>query len=95
VHVLIDCPRLRQPRQKLREKIGDHFNNLSLMLGGKPRNEGTSTEGKWSITRKELDAVLDFAEDSQKFKCREGNIADPSQSQDQAPTMQEETQNQH
>jgi hypothetical protein len=33
-HVLIDCPRLRAPRQELRRKIGTAFNDISNMLGG-------------------------------------------------------------
>jgi ribonuclease HI len=56
VHVLIDCPRLRELRQKLREKIENSFNNISSMLGG---------EGK-----EVLNAVLDFAEASRRFYSR-------------------------
>jgi ribonuclease HI len=56
VHVLVDCPRLREPRQKLRDKIGNSFNNISSMLGG---------EGK-----EVLNAVIDFAEASRRFYSR-------------------------
>ena len=56
VHVLVDCPQLRELRQKLREKIGNSFNNISSMLGG---------EGK-----EVLNAVLDFAEASGRFYSR-------------------------
>ena len=35
-HILIDCPKLRGLRQKLRRKFEDRFNNVSIMLGGKP-----------------------------------------------------------
>lgn len=34
VHVLIDCPQLREMRQELRRKAGSAFNNVSEMLGG-------------------------------------------------------------
>jgi hypothetical protein len=37
------------------------------MLGGKPRNPGSGEGIKWNITRKDLEAVLDFAEETQKF----------------------------
>ena len=56
VHVLVDCPRLRELRQKLREKIGDNFNNLSTMLGEKGKEV--------------VNAVLDFAEASRRFYSR-------------------------
>jgi hypothetical protein len=36
VHVLVDCARLREIRQQLRNKIGDTFNSIAGMLGGKP-----------------------------------------------------------
>ncbi|EED22711.1 hypothetical protein TSTA_061990, partial [Talaromyces stipitatus ATCC 10500] len=35
IHVLIDCPKLRVPRQELRRKIGTAFNDISNMLGGR------------------------------------------------------------
>ena len=61
VHVLVDCPKLRDLRQQLRSKIGDSFNNISAMLGGKaPTGQGKSV----------LNAVLDFAEASQRFQSR-------------------------
>ena len=56
VHVLVDCPQLRELRQQLREKIGDNFKNISLMLGGKQKSV--------------LNAVLDFAEASGRFRSR-------------------------
>jgi hypothetical protein len=37
VHVLVDCPRLKNLRQQLRWKIGEAFNDISAMLGGKGR----------------------------------------------------------
>jgi hypothetical protein len=56
VHVLVDCPKLRDLRQKLRDKIGNNFNSISSMLGGK--------------SKEVVDAVLDFAEASGRFRSR-------------------------
>ena len=64
VHVFIDCPKLREPRRQLRESIGDRFNNLTTMLGSR-------TQKGCKITAKELDAVLDFAEQSGRFRNRD------------------------
>ncbi len=70
VYILIDCPNWRSAKQKMRQKIRTRFNSISLMLGGKPYNP-TSGEGtRWNITRKDLDAVPDFAEETQKFLNR-------------------------
>ncbi|CRL26884.1 unnamed protein product [Penicillium camemberti] len=67
-HVLVDCPRLRELRRKLRREVGDAFNSVSSLLGG-------STEGKKgkpdTVSRaKTVNAVLDFAEASQRFRSR-------------------------
>lgn len=70
VHVLVDCPKLREARQKLHQRIGSRFNSISLMLGGKPHSSRHETDGKWTISKKELDAVLDFAEETQRFSNR-------------------------
>ena len=40
---------------------------MSLMLGGNPT---PGTEGKWNITKKDLEAVLEFAKEIQRFTCR-------------------------
>jgi len=41
VHVLVDYPKLRELRQQLRSKIGDAFNSIVGMLGGRPHgNQG-------------------------------------------------------
>ncbi|EDN08851.1 predicted protein [Histoplasma mississippiense (nom. inval.)] len=69
-HVLVDCPRLQQQRRVLRQKIGDRFNNISLMLGGKPPN-WTINGTEWKISRGDLDAILDFAESSERFQGRD------------------------
>jgi hypothetical protein len=42
VHVLVDCPRLRDLRRELQRKIGGAFSNISNMLGGGQRGK----EGK-------------------------------------------------
>lgn len=54
IHVLLDCPKLRMPRQKLRRELGEAFGDIPAMLGGK---------GETSHVK----AVLDFAEASQRF----------------------------
>ncbi|EED11822.1 conserved hypothetical protein [Talaromyces stipitatus ATCC 10500] len=61
VHILIDCPRLTTERQRLRKEAGDAFGNVSLMLGAKGQGI-TSSSAPGGI----LDAVLDFAEASQR-----------------------------
>ena len=43
-HVLMDCPKLRAAREKLRKRIGDEdSNSLSLTLGGKPQKTSSGT----------------------------------------------------
>lgn len=69
VHVVIDCPRLREERRHLRNKVGDAFNSIATMLGGRPRNgQGKVING--NINREVLNAILEFAEASQRFKSR-------------------------
>jgi ribonuclease HI len=67
-HVLLDCPELRQLRRELREKVGEAFNSMSTLLGGR------SEEGRGKISSasraKTVEAVLDFAEASQRFQSR-------------------------
>jgi hypothetical protein len=65
-HVLVDCPKLRQPRQELRKKIGAAFNNVSIMLGGTQQGKPGQPTQDTSI----INAVLDFAEASQRFRSR-------------------------
>jgi hypothetical protein len=67
-HVPVDCPRLRELRRELRREVGDTFNCISSLLGG-------STEGKKgkpdTVSRaKTINAVLDFAESSHRFRSR-------------------------
>ncbi len=69
VHVLVDCPRLQEARRQLRSKVGDAFNSIATMLGGRPQNE----QGKASnsgINREAPNAVLEFADASQRFRSR-------------------------
>jgi hypothetical protein len=68
-HVLVDCPRLREARRQLRNKVGDAFNCIATMLGGRPRN-GQGRVGNGGINREVLNAVLEFADASQRFKSR-------------------------
>ena len=68
VHVLVDCPKLKSLRQQLRRKIGDAFNEISTMLGGKGR--AGPGQGKGGNVHSILNAVLDFAEASQRFRSR-------------------------
>jgi hypothetical protein len=75
-HVFIDCPKLRTARQKFRDKTGKRFNSISLILGGKPHNLRTVAGGKWTITKKELEAALEFAEETQRFISRVTNEGD-------------------
>jgi ribonuclease HI len=68
VHVLVDCPRLKYLRQQLRRKIGEAFNDISAMLGGKC--QARHEQGKSGNVHDVLNAVLDFAEASQRFRSR-------------------------
>jgi ribonuclease HI len=69
VHVLVDCPRLKDLRNILRRKIGSAFNNISDMLGGGTQGkEGRLNEAAQDSSI--LAAVLDFAEASERFRSR-------------------------
>jgi hypothetical protein len=50
-HIILDCPTLRIPRQSLRREIGDAFDDIPTMLGGK----GNTNHAK---------AVVDFEKGS-------------------------------
>lgn len=67
-HVLLDCPELRALRRELKEKVGEAFNSISTLLGG----SGGDGRGKVSNASraKTVEAVLDFAEASQRFQSR-------------------------
>jgi ribonuclease HI len=69
VHVLIDCPLLRELRQQMREQVGYAFRQLSTLLGG--GDNGKRGMGKVSADKKVLIAVLDFAERSERFRPRD------------------------
>jgi hypothetical protein len=66
--VLIEYPRLRELRIELRRKVRDALGGVSSLLGGS--NEGE--QGKLDIVSraKTVQAVLDFAEASQRFRSR-------------------------
>lgn len=67
-HVLWDCPDLRELRWELREKVGDAFNNVSSLLGGSQKEKRGQI---YHASRaKTVDAVLDSAEASQRFRSR-------------------------
>jgi hypothetical protein len=68
VHVLVDCSRLKSLRQLLRGKIGQAFNNVSAMLGGE--GQARQGQGKGGNVHYVLNAVLDFAEASQRSLSR-------------------------
>ncbi len=70
VHVLVDCPKLRDLRQQLRTKIGDAFHTISTMLGGQT-NQDQGKPKRRALNREVLDAVFDFAEASGRFQARE------------------------
>jgi hypothetical protein len=80
VHVLINCPRLSTLRQKLRKEVGEAFNNISLMLGGRDRQEPKKLDS--SAQRSAVNAVLDFAKASLRFQSRAAR-APQSQNQSQ------------
>jgi len=63
-------PKLSNMRQQLRTKIGDAFNIISTMFGGRPHDNQGKRKG-WSINRNTLNAMLDFAEISKGFSARE------------------------
>ncbi|KAF2136601.1 uncharacterized protein K452DRAFT_292264 [Aplosporella prunicola CBS 121167] len=53
-------------------------NSLSALLGGKPPSNAAATQSKdnkWRITASQLQAVLNFAQDSQRFKNRDNPTA--------------------
>ena len=57
-HVLIDCPRLRGLRQRLRKRVGPRLSSLSSMISD-------------DIAEGELGAILEFAEKSGRFNNRD------------------------
>jgi hypothetical protein len=62
------------------------------MLGLKPRNHNPSTEGKWKITKKDLEAVLNFAEEIQRLigRMADRKIPAHTHSRNQATPMTNE-----
>ena len=53
VHVLVDCPNLRELRQKLRNKIGNAFNNITVNARGQiPRvSEGEAMVNRHGLSQ--------------------------------------------
>jgi hypothetical protein len=69
IHVLVDCLRLSTLRQKLRKEVGEAFNNITHMLGGRDKREPKRL-GSSAQARSAVNAVLDFAEASLRFQSR-------------------------
>ena len=67
VHVLVDCPLLRELRQALRRKVGDAFGSIATLLGGR-NGQGQVNNGR--NDRDVVKAVLEFADASKRFKSR-------------------------
>ena len=67
-HVLWDCPNLRDLRRELRGRAGDTFSSVSCLLGGS--QEGGRGKPDNASRAKTVEAVLDFAEASQRFRSR-------------------------
>ncbi|KAI3280765.1 hypothetical protein DTO002I6_10079 [Penicillium roqueforti] len=67
-HVLLECPKLRDLRMILRSRVGDALNSVSSLLGGSTEGERGNPD---TVSRaKTVEAVLDFAEASQRFRSR-------------------------
>ena len=67
-HVLVDCPSLVELRRNLRREVGNAFNSVSSLLGGSKQGEKGKPD---TVSRaKKAQAVLDFAEASQRFRSR-------------------------
>jgi len=67
-HVLMQCPRLRELREELRRQVEEGFNSVSSLLGGSKEGEKGKPD---TVSRaKTVNAVLDFAEASQRFRSR-------------------------
>jgi hypothetical protein len=63
-----DCPILRDLRRELRQKVGDAFGSVSSLLGRSKQGEKGKPD---TVSRaKMVQAVLDFAEASQRFRSR-------------------------
>jgi ribonuclease HI len=67
-HVLLECPNLRELRVELRRNTGEAFHSVSSLLGGS--NEGEKGKPDIVSRTKTVQAVLDFAEASQRFRSR-------------------------
>jgi ribonuclease HI len=64
-HVLVDCPNLKELRRELRKEVGDAFNSVPSLLGGSKQGERGKPD---TVSRvRTVNAVLDFAEASQRF----------------------------
>ena len=67
-HVLLECPNLEEQRAELQSKVGGALTSVSSLLGGS--NEGEKGKPDIVSRTKTVQAVLDFAEASQRFRSR-------------------------
>ncbi|KAJ5706555.1 hypothetical protein N7488_006356 [Penicillium malachiteum] len=65
-YVLAECTRLRELRAELKKKVGDALSSMPSLLGGS--NEGEKGKPDTVSRAKTVQAVLDFAEASQRFR---------------------------
>lgn len=68
-HVLMECPKLSTLRRSLQQQIRESFGNISFMFGGKSQQESRGKPAGMS-QGSVLNAVLDFAEASGRFRSR-------------------------
>jgi hypothetical protein len=68
VHVLVNCPKLRELGEQLRGKI-EAFSDVAGMIGGRSHDSQTKPEDG-PINRNVLNAVLDFAGESKRSMSR-------------------------
>jgi hypothetical protein len=67
-HVLVDCQMLKDLRRELRREVGDAFRSVPSLLGGS--NQGEKGNPDTVSRAKTVQAVLNFAEASQRFRSR-------------------------
>ena len=69
MHAVVNGPRLQATRRKLQAKVGDAFDCVATMLGGRPRY-GQDMVGNGGTKREVLNAMLEVAEATQTLKSR-------------------------
>ena len=66
--MLMECLKLRELRVEFKRKVGDTLSSVSSLLGGS--NEGEKGKPDIISRTKTVQAVLNFAEASQRFQSR-------------------------